>query len=282
MNSIQLDTYSLHSLLAPQPCQTKGATGLGFPQVRLDEYNRPGIHGATVAHTLYGGRTITLDGTIRGADRTSFMANRAALEAAVSLKLDSVNVPIPRTLYLLDLDYSAYQVQVVTRSFQCELTSPTMGKWQLQLEAMDYILESQTISTITGYLPQSGGVVYPVIYPIHFGASSGGSVVATNLGNAPAYPTVTLYGPMINPVVANDATGESIRLNLTLVAGDVVAIDMRRRLIVQGTATNKMGSLVQGSKFWAVLPGNNALRVGADTYDVGYATFAWKDARLGL
>jgi len=180
------------------------------------------------------------------------------------------------------LDYSAYQVQVVTRSFQCELTSPTMGKWQLQLEAMDYILESQTISTITGYLPQSGGVVYPVIYPIHFGASSGGSVVATNLGNAPAYPTVTLYGPMINPVVANDATGESIRLNLTLVAGDVVAIDMRRRLIVQGTATNKMGSLVQGSKFWAVLPGNNALRVGADTYDVGYATFAWKDARLGL
>jgi hypothetical protein len=28
------------------------------------------------------------------------MANRAALEAAVSLRLDSVNVPIARTLFL--------------------------------------------------------------------------------------------------------------------------------------------------------------------------------------
>jgi len=282
MNSIQLDSYSLHSLLAPQPCQTKGATGLGFPQVRLDQYNRPGVHGATVAHTLYGGRTITLDGTIRGVDRTSFMANRAALEAAVSLKLDSVNVPIPRTLFLLDLDFSAYQVQVVTKSFQCELTSPTMGKWQLQLEAMDYILESQTLSTVTAFLPQSGGVVYAVTYPIHFGASSGGSVTASNLGNAPAFPVVAIYGPMINPVIANDATGEAIRLNLTLVAGDVVTINMRRRLIVQGSNTNKIGSLVQGSKFWAVLPGNNNLRVGADSYDIGYASFAWRDSRLGL
>lgn len=282
MNRIQLDSYSLHSLLAPQPCQTKGATGLGFPQVRLDQYNRPGIHGATVAHTLYGGRTITLDGTIRGADRTSFMANRAALEAAVSLKLDSVNVPIPRTLFLLDLDYSAYQVQVVTRSFQCELTSPTMGKWQLQLEAMDYILESQTISTVNSFLPQSGGVVYAVTYPIHFGASSGGSVTAANLGNAPAFPVVAIYGPMINPVIVNDATGESVRLNLTLVAGDVVSIAMKQRIIVQGMATNKMGNLVQGSKFWSVLPGNNALRLSADAYDSGHATFSWRNSYIGL
>ncbi len=157
-----------------------------------------------------------------------------------------------------------------------------MGKWQLQLEAMDYILESQTTTTVNSFLPQSGGVVYAVTYPIHFGASSGGSVVATNPGNAPAFPVVTLYGPMMNPVIANDATGEAIRLNLALVAGDVLTINMRRRLIVQGSNTNRMGSLVQGSKFWAVLPGNNNLRVGADSYDVGYATILFRASFLGL
>jgi len=282
MNAILLDGYSLHSLTAAQPCQTKSATGLGFPEVRLDQYNRPGVSGVTIAHNLYGGRTITLEGTIRGADRTAFMANRAALEAAVSLRLDSVNIPIARTLYLYDLDFNAYQISVITKAFTCELTTPTMGRWQLQLAATDYIIEAQTLNSVTTFLPQSGGVTYPVTYPIQFGGSSGGSVTASNNGNAPAFPLVTLYGPMINPVIANDSSNESIRLNLTLVAGDVVTVDMKKRLIVQGATTNRMGAFISGSKFWAILPGLNNLRVGADAYDVGYATFSYREARLGL
>ncbi len=282
MNAILLDSYSLHSLTAAQPCQTKSATGLGFPEVRLDQYNRPGVSGVTIAHNLYGGRTITLEGTIRGADRTAYMANRAALEAAVSLRLDSVNVPIARTLYLYDLDFNAYQISVVTKSFSCELTTPTMGRWQLQLAATDFIIEAQTLNSVTSFLPQSGGVIYPVTYPVQFGGSSGGSVTASNNGNAPAFPLVTLYGPMINPVIANDSSNESIRLNLTLVAGDVVTVDMKKRLIVQGATTNRMGAFISGSKFWAILPGLNNLRVGADAYDVGYATASWRSSFLGL
>ncbi len=282
MNAILLDGYSLHSLTAPQPCQTKSATGLGFPEVRLDQYNRPGVSGVTIAHNLYGGRTITLEGTIRGADRTAYMANRAALEAAVSLRLDSVNVPIARTLYLTDLDFNTYQISVVTKAFSCELTSPTMGRWQLQLSATDYIIEAQTLNSVTTFLPQSGGVTYPVTYPIQFGGSSGGSVTASNAGNAPAFPLVTLYGPMINPVIANDSTGEFVRLNLTLVAGDSLVISMKNRTIIQGGSTNRMGAFISGSKFWAILPGLNNLRVGADAYDVGYAIFNYREARLGL
>jgi hypothetical protein len=282
MNAILLDNYSLHSLTAAQPCQTKSATGLGFPEVRLDQYNRPGAHGMTIAHNLYGGRTITLEGTIRGADRTAYMANRAALEAAVSLRLDSVNVPIPRVCYLTDLDFNTYQISVVTKAFSCELTTPTMGRWQLQLAATDYIIESQTLSSVTTFLPQSGGIVYPVTYPVQYGGSSGGSVTASNNGNAPAFALVTLYGPMINPVIANDSTGEFVRLNLTLVAGDSLVISMKNRTIIQGGATNKMGAFISGSKFWAILPGLNNLRVGADAYDVGYATASWRSSFLGL
>lgn len=282
MNSIQLDSYSLHSLLAPQPCQTKGATGLGFPQVRLDQYNRPGVSGATIAHNLYGGRTITLEGTVRGSTRSDYMANRIALEAAVSLKLDSVNVPIPRTLFLTDLNFSQYSVSVVTKAFICELTSPTMGRWQLQLEAMDFILESQIQSSVSLTLPQSGGATYPVTYPVRYGASSGGNVVASNLGNAPAFPIISISGPCINPVLSNDSTGEVIRLNLTLSTGDILTIDMRRRLILQGGSTNRIGALLQGSKFWAILPGNNTIRLTADAYDAGYATVTWRCAFLGI
>jgi len=282
MNAILLDGYSLHSLTAAQPCQTKSATGLGFPEVRLDSYARPGVHGVTVAHNLYGGRTITLEGTIRGADRTAYMANRAALEAAVSLRLDSVNVPIARTLYLTDLDFSQYQISVVTKAFMCELTTPTMGRWQLQLMATDFIFESQTQTSGTIFLPQSGGVIYPVTYPVQYGGSSGGSITASNNGNAPAFPEISFYGPMINPTITNDSTGERVSLNLTLVQGDVVKIKMKPRTVIQGTNTNKLGALISGSKFWAVLPGNNTLRLSADAYDVGYATYLFNEARLSM
>jgi hypothetical protein len=101
MNQILLDNYTLHSLLTVVPCRTKTPlAGLGSPDIRLDGYNRPGEHGYSVAHSLYGQRLITLQGVIKGTDAASYAANRQALEAAVGLQLDANNVPIPRVLQL--------------------------------------------------------------------------------------------------------------------------------------------------------------------------------------
>jgi hypothetical protein len=283
MYALQLDDYQLHSLTIDLPCKVKSIAGLGFPDVRLDQYARAGTHGVTIAHNLYGGRLITLEGTIRGATPSAYLANRQALQAAVGLKLDSNNVPETRTLYLTDLAGTPYRVEVVTKSFQADYASPglTWGRWQLQLQASDYIIESGTESSVTMTLPVSGGVTFPLTFPITFGASSGGSATATNAGNAAVYPTVTISGPVVNPVLTNDATGESLRLNITLLAGDTLVVNTRRRTILLGQ-TNKMSSKIAGSTFWSLPPGDNPLRFAGDTYNTGTATIIYRPAWLGL
>jgi hypothetical protein len=284
MYSLALDAYQLHSLTTELPCKVRSVAGLGFPDVRLDAYARAGTHGLTIAHNLYGGRLITLEGTIRQSATASYMANRRALEAAVGLQLDSNNVPVTRTLSLLDQDLNAWQIPVVTKSFQCDYESPglTWGRWQLQLQAADYRIFSQTVSSVTLTLPQSDGFLFSPIFPITFGASSGGSSTAANTGNTAASPVVTITGPVTNPTVRNDATGEALGLTITLIAGDVLTIDMARRTVILGGSTNRMSAKTVGSTFWAIQPGNNDLRFSADTYNTGTATIAWRSAVLGL
>ena len=104
----------------------------------------------------------------------------------------------------------------------------------------------------------------------------------TNCGNTPATPTISIAGPAINPVVTNDTSGEKLSLNLTLVAGDVITIDCFKRTVIQGASTNRMASVVTGSKFWSLAPGATALRFSADAYDVGTATITFRDAFIGL
>ncbi len=282
MQSILLDSYSLHSLTTPQTPMVKTVAGLGFPEVRTDSYNRPGSHGVTIAHNLYGGRLISLDGTLRGVDAATYMSNRQNLEAAVGLLLDANNVPIARTLYLTDNNYSQYQVSVITKAFTVELNSPTVAKWQLQLLATDYTIQSQTSFSASMGLPQSGGVSFPVTFPITFGASSGGSATAASAGNAPSFPTITITGPCINPAIVNTSTGERLGLNITLLTGDTLTINARQRTIVQGASTNRMSAKTIGSTFFALLPGNNNLQFSADAYDAGTATLTWRSNLLGI
>jgi hypothetical protein len=281
--ALALDDYQLHSLTAELPCKVREIAGLAFPDVRLDTYERAGAHGLTIAHNLYGGRLLTLEGTIRGATEAAYLTNRRALQAAVGLKLDANNVPVTRTLYLTDLAGNAFQIEAVTKSFQADYEAPglTWGRWQLQLQASDYSIAFGGTSSVTMTLPVSGGVTFPLTFPITFGASSGGSATATNAGNAAVFPTITIAGPVVNPVVSNDATGESLRLNITLLAGDVLTINTCRRTILLGQ-TNKMSSKIAGSVFWSLPPGDNPLRFAADTYNTGTATVAWRSGVLGL
>lgn len=283
MLQILLDSYTLHSLLTVVPCRTKTPlAGLGSPGIRLEGYNRPGEHGYTVAHHLYGQRIITLQGVIKGADAASYAANRQALEQAVSLQLDANNVPVPRLLQLTDLNYGLWQVPVTTQAFHCEQENPTFAKWLLNLTTTSYVIEAATASSASLSLPLSGGIHFPVLFPVRFGAGAGGSATAVNTGTAPAKPLLTIAGPCSNPTLYNDATGEKLGFALTLLAGDVLTIDCAARTVVQGSNTNKMAALTTGSKFWGLNPGSSTLRFTADAYDAGSATVTWHSAYIGI
>lgn len=289
MQEIYLDDYHLHSLTAPLPTRVRQPLpGLEDPETRLDAYNNPGGPGQTVANALPGSRTVVLEGSLHGAGLTEataladYLLQRRLLIDAVSHRYDANGVLLPRLLRLTDLDGRQYRLSVVKRRFTAPRELPTFNRWQLELVATKAVIESETLSSLSLTLPISGGTTDPFLYPRHYGASSGGSGVATNGGNAEASPLLTFSGPAPNPSLTNERTGERLALNLILAPGDLVTVDMDRRTIVQGTTTGRMGARVPGSTFWKLPPGASPLRYSADAYDTGVATIFWRHAYTGI
>lgn len=287
MQTIFLDTYQLHSNTGSLLNNhiDVNIEGLDLPQIRQDAYNRPGEDGGRLAHSFYAGRTIVMRGEVYANDVTTYRAARQALGAAFGLQRDNNNVPILRSLQLKDLVGNQYQINVSTKTFLMRDEYPLHASFQIEFYAPDYRILSQTSQTVSVSMPVSGGVVYTVVFPIVYGASSGGSAVAVNNGSTQASPIVTIAGPAINPVVTNQTTGERFAINLTLLAGDVLTLDMANRTLVQGTSsstTPRMGSKSADSVFWKLQPGSNLILFTADTFDTGTATVSWQDSYLVL
>jgi hypothetical protein len=289
MTEIYLDDYHLYSrTVANLPTKVdRGVTGLEAPEQRVDAYDNPGADGQTVANILHGGRFITMEGTIRGFGETdaervaAYRANRAAFHQLVGANRVAGRFT-PRVLKLVDATGTEYRLTVVVRSLKNPDELPASSRWQLQLQATDFLIYSETEQSTSLTLPVSGGVTLPLTFPFSFGASSGGSATATNNGTSSTAPTIVFAGPLQNPRLSNDTTGEVMELNLTLLAGEEVTVDMANRTIIQDTSTNRMSAKTSASRFWSLAPGENILRLTATTFDSGTATMTWRDAYVGL
>jgi hypothetical protein len=286
---LYLDTYHLHSLSTALPTRVGyPLSGLESPEVRLSSYNNPGAHGQTISNALYGGRVIALQGSVRAltADASlavaEYRANKQMFAQAVSLQNDSSGFPVTRLLKLALGDGNTYQIPVVTTKFLNPEQLPTRSVWQLDLTATQWYFESDQLSSATVGLPQAGGSSFPWHFPLSFGGGGGGSTIVTNTGTATAYPTITIPGPVISPVISNSTTGQRIQLNLSLLTGDTLVIDTEAHTITQGGATSKIGAFMTGSSFWGLAPGANLITYSANQYDVSIASLSWRAAIGGL
>lgn len=76
-------------------------------------------------------------------------------------------------------------------------------------------------------------------------------------------------GPVTNPTVYNIDTNEYFKLSLSMVRGDVVFINTKKKektvqLTRNGETTNIIGSLQNGSTWFVINPGDNLFTVTAD------------------
>jgi hypothetical protein len=284
MTEIYLDDYHLHSLTTDGLATKvdRGLSGLEAPEQRIDAYNNPGADGQTVANVLHGGRLITMEGRIRGADETTYRANRSVFHQLVGANRSALGQYSPRILKLTDATGMEYRLSVVVRSLKNPDELPTTSAWQLQLLATDFRIYGETETTTSITLPVSGGLAFPFSLPVSFGASSGGAGSITNQGTVATPPTIKFYGPMENPRLTNLTTGAVMGLDISLVSGDIITVDMAKRTIIQGETTNRMSTKTTDSKFWMLEPGVNTLSLSATSYDEGYATITYRSAFIGL
>lgn len=150
-----------------------------------------------------------------------------------------------------------------------EGTAPDAMIWDAYLDLIAddpcYYAETEIVSPLRGF---TGGWHLPLQFPMSFGGI--GTVVSIqNPGDTPSPCTIELRGKLVEPVITNLTTGESIAVRRTIEVGEVLKVttafgNKRVTLIdVFGTETNAMHYVTISSRFFQIPPGTVRLRYTA-------------------
>jgi len=108
------------------------------------------------------------------------------------------------------------------------------------------------------------------------GAEPAGQYI-DNAGNRPTPAILTIAGPIINPLIANDTNGGLLSFEINLGASDVLVIDLAAKTVLLNGTTNRRATLVQPD--WFLLdPGLNFIRFGGTDGTGSQLTVSYRNA----
>jgi hypothetical protein len=127
------------------------------------------------------------------------------------------------------------------------ITGAWLKNFQLGLVSPDPLAYTNTLLTT-----DSGGL-------------SGGfaDVTVANGGNAPNFPILRIFGPITNPTVTNQTTGEVMSFTYSVANGRYLEVNChpQAETVVLDTGTNLIDKAGMSSVFFAVAPGSTVLRL---------------------
>jgi len=129
--------------------------------------------------------------------------------------------------------------------------------------------------------PSSGlGRVYDRIYNLVYNTGvAGNSGTATNDGNTTTFPTFTITGSCVNPVVLNSTTGAAISFVVTMGGNDVLVIDPELRSVtLNGVSARNL--LLNSSTWWGLPPGSTTIGFSAQSNAGATLTASWRNAYI--
>ena len=147
------------------------------------------------------------------------------------------------------------------RQIDCVVAGPmkmdrdgTMGFTQkagIMFRAANPLFYDPTSQTLTLPGSSGNGFAVPLTVPMNVGLSAvATSLIVTNVGSWDAYPILVLAGPISNPVITNNASGDKLDFTgLTLSGGQYYTIDCRydHKTIIDQASANQISKLVSGS-----------------------------------
>ncbi len=251
-----------------------------LPPVRSADILKAGAHGAFAGLDLLGERTMTIKFAILGSDRPSYDALVQQLMGA--FQVQAAELP------LYCGDGGNRLVNCRPRKLAIPRKQSYHGTFHpeamLELVATDpRIYSAAQSSRRTGLTVSTGGMTFNATFPLSFGSGgSGGLLTVTNAGQFPTDATLSLSGPVINPIVDNVTTGVSLLLGITLATGDTLVLDtLARSLMLNGTS--RTAALLPGSTWWNFPPGDTLLRYRNNgPYAASQMTAAFRSAWLAL
>lgn len=253
-----------------------GLLGWDSPEVRSEMTVRQGDHGAWADPVYLGERPVTLAGLIDAPDKARLDDAMERLRAAVSL------TDTPLVVY-----ESVPKRALVRRSGKLLMTyiTDTQATFSVLVTAADprrYEVDEQ--SGTSGLPSTSGGLVFPVTFPVAFSAVTvSGEIRADNAGTFETRPVLVIDGPVAAPSVIAQYPDGSVRqlaYSQTLATGDQLVIDTDAHTVVLNGDASRRRFLTAPSG-WPVIPAKSSVlfQFRAASYNANaLLTARWRSA----
>lgn len=252
--------------------------GWDFAPLRLTPTPRGQHHGVYAGPAFLSGREIIVMGHIASPDPVALLAAREQLHTAMA----TYTTPLP--FIVAESPPKMCWVRANVGSKDRWLTGPII-EFEMHLLAADPLKYDPGVTVVTAAQPDQTagtGLAWPMQFPLAWGDQFGaGIITAYNSGNTSTSATLTITGPCTNPTIENRTTHQILTLGITLLASDVLLIDLDSKAVTLNGNTARRGVITSSpTQWWSLTPGSNEIRFStADGSNTGATcTIAYRSA----
>jgi hypothetical protein len=259
--------------------------GLGVPDLTISEQKAPYQDGATPIDQLLDTRDIDAEGVLEfGGNLPLIYAGKRALEKIINAKLG------PGSLIYTN-DYGQWRANSVTPEgpvYSSRTAKDGNQPWAITFHCADpywYDIVQQSISMQT----VTNDLVFPTTFPTIFSHYTGQAMSAYNDGDFNTPVMIDIYGPCTNPKVLKTSTGEFIKINKTLQAGDLIEINTAFGVktvyftVSGGSPVKAINLLDLSSVFFSLDVGYNAVQLTDDASSASKLCYIkWYNRYIGV
>ncbi|MEV4053042.1 hypothetical protein AB0J55_17805 [Amycolatopsis sp. NPDC049688] len=235
---------------------------LDLPDMRDGDVAFDNYHGSQPGQLLSDRRTVELSFTI-SADPAGFAAAQKALRAATAPDENPVEEP-------LVVQWDGVKAMVNARCVRRSIPVPrsngtgyTQGAIQWRATNPRILhLPQQVVGPVSPPVAGGGGLLWPLTYPLVWGSTpSGGELLLTNAGEAPAQPVFRITGASTGPVVTNADSGAQLAFDpaYLLPSGSRVTLTYENRSVLLDDGVSRSNQLI--TRGWFTIPPGATTRI---------------------
>jgi hypothetical protein len=250
--------------------------GLDTPEIRTTERDHEGTDGGFIDAEFEKMRTITLEGQIiAGSDLVETLLDQLKYEWAP--RRDSIPLyyshpgASDRVMFVKPLGVR-FDYTTLRRVGSCDV--------QFMAQAEDPRLYDAVLQTFN--LSQGLAITTGFSFDLGFNFGYGAAVDPNqtnvyNGGNRPAPAVITIPGPVSNPIIYNDTTGNVLQFNISVASGDNLVIDLGYRTVKLNGSVSRRAALLAPDWF-LLAKGDNYMRYRASSAGGTPSTVAFRNA----
>lgn len=242
------------------------------PDLILGSAARASRHGEYPGRPLARARTVTLTAEIL-AGPSGMLAAVQALRAATPVPRDASERPLAVRCHgeTLLAWGQARRVVPVDHLASIGIAQAVVVRWHCT-DPRRYELDERSL-VITAPTSGSGGLAYPLGYPLAYGtAGSPNNGNAPNVGSEATRPVLIFTGPITNPRLVNSSLNRSLEFGIDLLIGQTLTVDVARGTVLLNGTTDRLNARSNFSvpvEYFELAPGDNNLTLLAAAFGSG-------------